>query len=109
MSVERVDAHQRDDLTCPRKIIGDRAPRRLLVRERHRILKVEDDRVGARRRRLGEAFGPVAGHEEEGTEAHQASFFLMSAERSHWPTRSEERSVGKECVSTCRVRWSPYH
>src|SRR3546814_6572133 len=27
-------------------------------------------------------------------------------ERQH---RSEERRVGKECVSTCRSRWSPYH
>src|SRR3546814_14236676 len=29
-----------------------------------------------------------------------------------WPIplfRSEERRVGKECVSTCRSRWSPYH
>src|SRR3546814_14779712 len=25
------------------------------------------------------------------------------------PRRSEERRVGKECVSTCRSRWSPYH
>src|SRR3546814_6103099 len=25
------------------------------------------------------------------------------------PLRSEERRVGKECVSTCRSRWSPYH
>src|SRR3546814_15576814 len=25
------------------------------------------------------------------------------------PIRSEERRVGKECVSTCRARWSPYH
>src|SRR3546814_1750589 len=24
-------------------------------------------------------------------------------------TKSEERRVGKECVSTCRSRWSPYH
>src|SRR3546814_1682874 len=23
--------------------------------------------------------------------------------------RSEERRVGKECVSTCRSRWSPHH
>src|SRR3546814_6662690 len=23
--------------------------------------------------------------------------------------RSEERRVGKECASTCRSRWSPYH
>src|SRR3546814_17427431 len=29
----------------------------------------------------------------------------------HKPTelRSEERRVGKECVSTCRFRWSPYN
>src|SRR3546814_1873641 len=27
----------------------------------------------------------------------------------HWRARSEERRVGKECVSKCRFRWSPYH
>src|SRR3546814_20588465 len=27
----------------------------------------------------------------------------------HVAARSEERRVGKECVSTCRSRWSPYH
>src|SRR3546814_15946250 len=27
----------------------------------------------------------------------------------HAVSRSEERRVGKECVSTCRSRWSPYH
>src|SRR3546814_12120693 len=25
-----------------------------------------------------------------------------------WHTRSEERRVGKECVSTCRSPWSPF-
>src|SRR3546814_10537866 len=29
--------------------------------------------------------------------------------RQTLPFRSEERRVGKECVSTCRSRWSPYH
>src|SRR3546814_1989630 len=29
--------------------------------------------------------------------------------RASTSTRSEERRVGKECVSTCRSRWSPYH
>src|SRR3546814_21181329 len=28
--------------------------------------------------------------------------------RDHIKIRSEERRVGKECVSTCRSRWSPY-
>src|SRR3546814_447260 len=34
-----------------------------------------------------------------------------SAARSvfRWSMRSEERRVGKECVRTCRSRWSPYH
>src|SRR3546814_7654479 len=27
----------------------------------------------------------------------------------HAAVRSEERRVGKECVSPCRSRWSPYH
>src|SRR3546814_18768685 len=34
------------------------------------------------------------------------------AQQPHHPLqrfRSEERRVGKECVSTCRSRWSPYH
>src|SRR3546814_14458953 len=29
--------------------------------------------------------------------------------RRRRPGRSEERRVGKECVSTCRSRWSPYN
>src|SRR3546814_15847039 len=33
----------------------------------------------------------------------------ISAGRSEFSLRSEERRVGKECVSTCRSRWSPYH
>src|SRR3546814_4372079 len=32
-----------------------------------------------------------------------------AADRAARRTRSEERRVGKECVSTCRSRWSPYH
>src|SRR3546814_7364714 len=35
---------------------------------------------------------------------HQRSLILSTMS---W--RSEERRVGKECVSTCRSRWSPYH
>src|SRR3546814_15376037 len=32
---------------------------------------------------------------------------LLEGWREAW--RSEERRVGKECVSTCRCGWSPYH
>src|SRR3546814_2556887 len=51
-----------------------------------------------------------------------ALFAARDIERAYWAlvwglpsppqgtvTRSEESRVGKECVSTCRSRWSPYH
>src|SRR3546814_12038833 len=46
-----------------------------------------------------------------------ADIYLFSAYKTFGPhqgvmvirRRSEERSVGKECVRTCRSRWSPYH
>src|SRR3546814_5092679 len=34
---------------------------------------------------------------------------LPANTRITFDRRSEERRVGKECVSTCRSRWSPYH
>src|SRR3546814_13672927 len=33
----------------------------------------------------------------------------FTAAAGEYSDRSEERRVGKECVSTCRSRWSPYH
>src|SRR3546814_15476263 len=41
-----------------------------------------------------------------GPGAGLAKFQLPEA---HTDYRSEERRVGKECVSTCRSRWSRYH
>src|SRR3546814_16352707 len=34
---------------------------------------------------------------------------LIDKSGAWYSYRSEERRVGKECVSTCRSRWSPYH
>src|SRR3546814_5927228 len=34
---------------------------------------------------------------------------LASSNNTSRAFRSEERRVGKECGSTCRSRWSPYH
>src|SRR3546814_67541 len=39
--------------------------------------------------------------------AGQVAYF--TAEAASTTRRSEERRVGKECVSTCRSRWSTYH
>src|SRR3546814_2113814 len=35
--------------------------------------------------------------------------WIRSGRESRPHARSEERRVGKECVSTCSSRWSPYH
>src|SRR3546814_8898658 len=76
-----------------------------------------DLRGAPRRLVLGEtAVGEAIGR-------RHASFLQRVADRRHdrdpavtprqrpvrGQIRSEERRVGKECVSTCRSRWSPYH
>src|SRR3546814_16609466 len=40
---------------------------------------------------------------------YPAAGFVAEAHANGHAHRSEERRVGKECVSTCRSRWSPYH
>src|SRR3546814_15390062 len=44
------------------------------------------------------------------THAYGLNLSATRHDQNHrWLGRSEERRVGKECVSTCRSRWSPYH
>src|SRR3546814_8570256 len=57
-------------------------------------------RGGSRAERSRAAF---RAHDDGTATCHSpASLFSLAQ-------RSEERRVGKECVSTCRYRWSPYH
>src|SRR3546814_16501723 len=53
---------------------------------------------------------PGQGLEAEAQEALHAVAVVERPETApvHRPERSGERRVGKECVSTCRSRWSPY-
>src|SRR3546814_1666966 len=51
---------------------------------------------------------PGALHRVVGREALGAHQRIEPVDRPRG-NRSEERRVGKECVSTCRSRWSPYH
>src|SRR3546814_13001455 len=44
-----------------------------------------------------------------GTKTEQHVDGLLDALKYEAPVRSEARRVGKECVSTCRSRWSPDH
>src|SRR3546814_14943524 len=52
-------------------------------------------------------------HQPLAPQAPRSSEFLRPCDRqwslTHVAIRSEERRVGKECVSTCRSRWSPYN
>src|SRR3546814_15154738 len=55
--------------------------------------------------------GGVQGLDNEAHRHRKKMFMsLMTPERIEglMAVRSEERRVGKECVSTCRSRWSPY-
>src|SRR3546814_14809470 len=68
--------------------------------ERKLVLPATDLRVVLSRR-----------HEHIRARVHRCGVWhLLVAELRVEPTlRSEERRVGKECVSKCKSRWSPYH
>src|SRR3546814_11444207 len=51
----------------------------------------------------------VAKQRDRHTLPQEAINALIIAHVKAGSIRSEERRVGKECVSTCRSRWSPYH
>src|SRR3546814_3930359 len=57
-------------------------------------------------------YAPVAGEFRElhANSLGKALISVLEPDARHaLLARSEERRVGKECVSTCRSRWSPYH
>src|SRR3546814_21087439 len=47
-------------------------------------------------------------HSHSPSPEHPAPAMPQPPQSARW-RRSEERRVGKECVSTCRSRWSQYH
>src|SRR3546814_14510544 len=55
---------------------------------------------------LAEYYGEVIGDGYDTTEAAETPDYHMTPAKNF---RSEERRVGKEGVSTCRSRWSPYN
>src|SRR3546814_18827200 len=58
--------------------------------------------------RPGRTSPPYPGHDmKDGQRLREDWFPVVWRQAS--ASRSEERRVGKECVSTCRSRWSPYH
>src|SRR3546814_3376903 len=70
------------------------------VEQRRRVVDADQRRLAVR------GFGEIIVVRRE--DVALAAQRLLAAIGRH-PCRSEERRVGKECVSTCRSRWSPYH
>src|SRR3546814_15028389 len=57
----------------------------------------------------GLGFGPARREDAGPTVERVDGEPAIVGERGQAGERSEERRVGKECVSTCRSRWSTYH
>src|SRR3546814_3239185 len=57
--------------------------------------------------RPGRPMCPVMNPSVENACTQPSPLFMRAGAQPQ--VRSEERRVGKECVSTCRSRWSPYH
>src|SRR3546814_8159916 len=69
---------------------------------------LKDRRVGKHRAKEGTvAFGCWC--RNKGQYRAYGSYGSVDKLDSQIMNRSEERRVGKECVSTCRSRWSPSH
>src|SRR3546814_16514451 len=68
------------------------------------VVEEHVDPLGAQLAQPGRhVVGAVVDGAVEAEVVHQPGALLVGA------GRSEARRVGKECVSTCRSRWSPYH
>src|SRR3546814_11777044 len=111
--------------TLFRSVLGQPGPRRILaiqwemaqlhleqriekLHQRRQPIRSTDDRIARHAMQQGElAFDSFRVSQDCRFEAvialHPDQYFQLRIRRS------EERRVGKECVSTCRSRWSPYN
>src|SRR3546814_842321 len=64
---------------------------------------------GAARKHALELAERISGMPDAAVRMSKQSINAYANALNHVSSRSEERRVGKECVSTCRSRWSPYH
>src|SRR3546814_19481959 len=78
------------------------------------VLGVEHERDRVQAGELLEQRRLALHHRQRGaradvTETEHRGAVADADDQAVGPGRSEERRVGKECVSTCRSRWSQYH
>src|SRR3546814_11211343 len=84
------------------KLFGGADDRTLqIMAERSETRQLTIDDCAALSRRISELFDEIDPIEE----AYRLEVSSPGIDRP----RSEERRVGKECVSTCRSRWAPYN
>src|SRR3546814_15118522 len=82
---------------------------------RHRQILADDRAAGPQNMvaqpsgSLGIVFEHAGAEYRNGWDAGAKRMFMRQLVDAGGETRSEERRVGKECVSKCRSRWSPYH
>src|SRR3546814_19418304 len=110
MDVEVVgDADDRRTLGPGRESLVDRAGEIEPVEAEHgvAVLQPLQDRLGKLPARLADE--QRMGRREAAGQLHMRDDLAADEFGEPNPLRSEERRVGKECVSTCRSRWSPYH
>src|SRR3546814_11048439 len=68
-----------------------------------------DEGTASRSREVSPAPFAVWPHLKHQAAASATAVQMRSTTSFTWSSRSEERRVGKEGVSKCRSRWSPYH
>src|SRR3546814_13237282 len=74
------------------------------------LTRIDPKQIEAMVEASKESMKPGLGTRDSGlgkAEAKKSVGWVDRSETHQSPSRSEERRVGKECVSTCRSRWSP--
>src|SRR3546814_15635757 len=88
-------------------VAGDDPALRRLLAERVEVLRLAGQQ--AQHGAVLEQLAQVALAHEAGEIAAEGDVVDAVGLQRLQRLRSEERRVGKECVSTCSSRWSPYH
>src|SRR3546814_15832003 len=91
---------------CSSDLIDDVAPRQHDRRPRHIAVELQE---GDDRYRKGDRADRDAQSHFDAADRENLPRRVGDVDSLWVEIRSEERRVGKECVSTCRSRWSPYN
>ena len=111
------DFHEERDLRSPSRLQYSSMNIQRHVPSKLQLLPASHRKRAGKKRWLISSSEPVE-HNTQATPDWTLKFLLLSITLVFYLStiinqaktlRSEERRVGKECQSTCRSRWSPYH